>query len=242
MELTVHLMDVLAPYDPSRTDDGRTTRTVIITPDTSIADVGAMLNLVTYSIEYGRYYRVRDPNMREGTIPFVITDDRVRWNVLTEDALVADFLATFEITSNELYIRHGWPAAGGFGPADILTLWNDIYNFFSYISPLLQVGSTAGAGLRLLMNRLSQKASPGSVFSLVASRPRWAAADLAQTANDLPRMADLTPNDAKALLAMCRYDYDQQIQMYKETPESAERIAGLNSVRWTMVPGRLPRS
>lgn len=240
MEVTVHLTDVMAQYNSPPTD-GRTTRTVTITPETTIADVGTMLklNLASYSIEYERYYRVCDPNAQERKIPFVISDGLARWDVWVQDVSVADFFTTFGITSNELHIRYGWPTAGGLGAVDIPTLWNDVYTFLSYISPVLQAGGAAGAGLhglRLLVNRLSQKASPGSVFSLVASRPRWTAADLAQTAG-------LTLDDAKGLLGMCGYEYDRHMQMYQETPESDERIAKLGQQKWTLAPGRpTPRS
>lgn len=235
MELTVHLTDVMAEYEPTRTDDGRTTKSLSISPETSIADIGKTLGIVTFSVDYGRYYRVRDPNCREGTVPFIISNGHIRWTPGVHTIAVADFFSTHNIESNEIYIVHGWPAAGGIGWADIPTLWEDVYRVFEYASPLIAAGQITVPTLRWLVNHLRDKASPGSIFSLVASRPRW-------TVIDLGEIADLPPDESKVLLDLCGYKYDPHIHMYCETAESEEIISKLNQQRWTMKPGRPPQA
>lgn len=215
MGLTVHLTDVMAQYDPSRNDDGCSTKRISVSSDTSIADIGKILGLVTFSIEYEQYYRVTDPNFLEGFVPFLIVGNRVRWMQPIQETTIGDFFATNDIRSNDLHIRHGWPAAGGFGPADILALWDQVYAFLQYISPILTpvgfIGGIAGVIIRLR----GVRESPGWVFSLVASRPRWNPVDLAE-------LTAWPPERAKDLLDVCCYEYDPHTHMFAKTPASEE--------------------
>ena len=235
MDITVHLTDVSAQCDPQRHDDGRTTKSISGTSETTIADIGKTFRIMCYSIEFERYYRVRDINCREGTVPFIISNGRVSWTPSVQTVTVADFLATHSIESNEIYIRHGWAAAGGIGWIDIPTLWEDVYHLFVFASPLIAAGQVSIPALRWIVNRLRDKASPGSVFALVASRPRWTAIDLAE-------LADLSPDESKKLLQLCRYEYDRHTHMYSETPGSEEVFARLNQQKWTIKSGRTPHA
>jgi hypothetical protein len=235
VEMTVHLRDVVAEFDPAPTDDGRTTKTISGTPEMTIADIGTMFRMMCYSIDFERYYRVRDINCQEGTVPFIISNGHVRWLPSVHSVSIADFFSTHNIESNEIYIRHGWPAAGGIGWLDIPTLWEDVYRVLLYASPLIAAGQITVPALRRLVSRLHEKASPGSVFSLVASRHRWTAIDLAELTN-------LPQDESKRLLVMCGYKYDKHCRMYCQTPEAEALILELNKQRWTIKPGRPPQA
>lgn len=230
MELTVHLTDVMAPYEPQRTDDGHTTTRITIEPEKTIADVAGILGLATYAIEYERYYSVRDPNFLEGYLPYLIVGNSVRWMVPVQEAAISAFLTTTRVTTDDLYIQHGWPATGGFGPADIQALWEHVYAVLTYISPILAPIGVLG-GIAGVIGRIRGiRQSPGWVFSLVASRPRWNPVDLAE-------LTQWPPERAKDLLAVCCYEYDPYIQMYAKTAASDRFFNELKQRKWPMVPG-----
>lgn len=244
MRVTVHLTDVLSPYDRNRTDDGHTTKLIDVEPDTSIADVGQILRLGTFSIEYDRYYRVTDPNFLESYLPYIVSGGHVRWMPHVQDVSIADFFETQQIQTHELYIRHGWPAASGFGFVDIQSLWQQIYPILVYLAPIIAASRGAAAALthgvkvvgriraRIARNELN-RVSPGWLASFVAARTRWNSGDLAL-------LTGLTREQVKDFLRFYGFEYDQHLQMYCKTPATDEMLTVLKGQKWMLVPGRMP--
>lgn len=237
MRVVIHAMNALGPYEnPPRTEAQIVE--VDVEEDATISQLfdraRSEHQLHISEIDLKQYYPIRDQHFFSGAgLPYVIAGGMAVWDPEYRDVKVRDFFSTHGIKDGTIYVFYGVPQAGGPNINDIYTMWLEFDKIIQSLDAILGLSGAAVAGLEYARRRLRKKwppkgvehIYPGSVFSLVVKRHQWNPSELAD-------LTGLDREDAKHLLRLCHFEWDQKRMAYVQTPGTTEVVRRLNNVSW----------
>lgn len=210
------------------------TTTVEIKEDTAFRELFDYLGFSKASVNYQVYYPIKDQYFfQKNTIPYIITNGVLKWDLPNSQVKITDFFSTHSITNNQLQVLYGFPHADGPMFPSFLAMWHFFYGVIQGIDPILGVGITLytavkHASKRIRKNRVPKKlesVAPSAIFSLVFNCKKWRIYELA----DLLR---IERDEAKYLLKTCGYKWDAHERVYCQSERSKIVLEALNKVRW----------
>jgi len=223
MEIKVVFYHVFHEIDPnvfpekidfiSNIDDNTTLQELFDRAEQSLADLS-------------EYYYLSGPFSFNSTyLPFIINaGGKVEWNVRYKDAKVKDFITTHKIKDKIIISKIGYPQAGGPGFKEFIQLWNLIYPIFDQFVTVVGLGAiiiNAGKWVHSLFAK--KNIPPQSHFDLIYSRENWNHFELAE-------LLGISKEDAKQLLKLFGYSYDNSKTLYVQQPISLQLREKLSKI------------
>lgn len=179
-----------------------------VNDNTTISELLAMVN---YNFaDLSEYYEFSgDYTWNTTTLPYIIKNDHVIYNVEYCNTLLTDFFNTHNITDNTIRIVVGYPQAGGPGWLTVMGIWEYAYPILNDIAVLITI--TGGAiSLFNFLKKLKKKKKteiPQTIFDIVYSRKMW-------NHNELAVLLNISNDNAKSWLKLLGYIYDRKKQCY----------------------------
>ena len=186
--------------------------TVEINETTTIPDLFDMVNIPwgDFSDYYrysGMYYFNRE------TLPFLLVDKQIQYDVAFTDARIIDFIDTHQIDvgNDKLRILTGYPMAGGLGAPDIIALWIQAYPILEQIAVAFTILDYSMKIIKSIGKIFEhRRKAPNTVFDIIYTRAQW-------NPNELAELLQLEPEYIKHLLKALGYVYDRKKMAYVQS-------------------------
>jgi len=158
-------------------------------------------------------------------LPYIISDDKICYDVGFSEAKVIDFLKTHNISNNELYIKTGYAQAGGAGVIELELIWEQVYPVLDEIATLLSLGVSAVGLIKWFCSLFKKrKRTPQVCFDIIFSRQCWNHFELAG-------LLDIENDKAKQLLQLFDYKYNNKTMLYQQGKNSKEIKKRLSKIK-----------
>ena len=159
-------------------------------------------------------------------LPYVFCEKNAIYDVSYDQANLFDFLQTHNIENDTLYIKTGYPHAGGPGFLELKEIWQSVYPVLEEISVF---SSISGLSLFALIKWFChhfrrRKTKPQTCFDIIYARTRWSHYELAS-------ILKITPKQAKSLLVLFGYNYVSAEQQYLQGDNVEEIKNKLTNVK-----------
>lgn len=182
--------------------------TVEINETTTIPDLFDMVNIPWGDFsDYYRYSSMYYYN-RE-TLPFLLVDKQIQYDVAFTDARIIDFIDTHQIdvSNDKLRVLTGYPMAGGLGAPDVVALWNCAFPILKDIAIGLIVQFACEIIKKICSLFKKRNKAPNIIFDIVYTRKQW-------NHHELAEYLDIEPENAKSILKLLGYEYDRKKMAY----------------------------
>ena len=153
--------------------------------------------------------------------PYILTGDRIRFNVPFREATVSDFLETHNFCNGEIHIITGLVQAGGPGFLSWDVIWDALNNIAIFCS--ISGGNIKSIFEWIKSRFVKKEVSPHTLYDIIFARSCW-------NHNELAELLDMPLEETKHLLKGFGYVYDRKAMMYipsEHATEIKEKIQGL---------------
>ncbi|KGM97210.1 hypothetical protein Z968_04195 [Clostridium novyi A str. 4552] len=229
MKIKIIYNNLLSPYNDEiekytetimEINDKTTLKDIFINSQQGNADVSKYYNLSS------RYY------YNSNVLPYIKkTDNTVIWEPSYNEIKVIDFIFTHNIQDNIIYADTGIPQAGGPDLKDFIQLWNEYYDvisqivtLFGFVNGVLKIGKFFE---KVFIDKFKNKKilPPQGVFDLILSKKQW-------NHNELSQNLDIDKEDAKNILKLLGYKWDNSRKLYIQQRDPKEIIDKLSKVKF----------
>lgn len=162
----------------------------------------------------------------EPYLPFVFSENRILYDVPFAEAKVSDFISTMNLSDKEVEISIGIPWAGGPGLCDLEQMWESAKLALEAIAVFCSItGITVTSIIKWFCNLFKKrKKKPQTIFDIIYSRKMW-------NHHELALLLDIDPNNAKEMLRLFGYRYDNRKKIYIEREDIEEIKSKLLEVK-----------
>lgn len=167
-----------------------------------------------------------------GYLPFIISDDKLMYNVSYSEVNLMDFMNTQHISDNSIRVTTGYAQAGGPGFIELEEIWEAFCMVWEAVKPYLEemiiVTTLSGISVKDIFKGLrtyftKKKTTPHAVVDMLSSRKQWNHKELAS-------YLGVEDTYAKHLLLAFGYKYDRKLMQYvpgEKTEELKEKLENI---------------
>ena len=195
------------------------TRQVTVTLNDE-ASISELLNAADCGIgDFSEYYAFSSMLSRiDASLPFLISDGQLLYDVPFNQAKVVDFVKTFGLDGKVIELDTGYPMAGGPGLVSLKQIWESAKPILEGIAIFCSIGGLSVPELIKWFCTLFQKRerTPHTCFDIIYSRTMW-------NHHELASLLEIEVDRTKKLLQVFGFEYDQQKGIYVQS-ENVEEI------------------
>lgn len=194
-----------------------------------------------YELDLSRYYTQPKASTILTSLPFIISDGRALWAVPLDQVTLSSFFQTHGITDATIHLSIPM-CAGGVGASEIVHAWQMLFPIADQVVTGAGLIGLALGAAKWVRGRLHQPKElpdnlqavhPNHFISLVLSRERWNAFDLAE-------LVQVDRDCAAHWLKALRYKWDRTRIMYVRTEATDALVKQFENalIRNSTTPGR----